>query len=68
MFEFLTDQPWGRYLEVAAYVVSGASALLLGVSKLTKNTVDDKWAARLVKVLKFFSLAPKELKDADDAE
>ena len=65
MIDFLTSQPWGRYLEVASYVIAGASALLLGVSKLTKNTVDDKWAARLVKVLKFFSLAPKELRDKD---
>lgn len=61
MFEFLMSQPWGRYLEVVAYVVTGASAVLLGVSKLTKTDIDDKAASWLVKVLKFFSLAPKKL-------
>lgn len=61
MIEFLLSQPWGRYLEVAAYVVTGASAVLLGVSKLTKTDVDDKAASFIIKVLKFFSLAPKKL-------
>lgn len=61
--DWLLSQPWGRYLEIAAYVVTGASALLLGVSKLTKTDVDDRAASWLVKALKFFSLAPKKLQD-----
>jgi len=61
--EWLLEQPWGRYLEIAAYVVTSASGLLLGYAKLTKTDVDDKAANWLVKVLKFFSLAPKKLQD-----
>lgn len=61
--EWFLNQPWGRYLEIASYVVTGASGLLLGFSKLTKTDVDDKAVSWVIKVLKYLSLAPKQLKD-----
>jgi hypothetical protein len=61
--EWFASQPWGRYAEVASYVVTSASALLLGLSKLTKTDWDDKAAAWFLKyplkALKLLSLAPK---------
>jgi len=33
---------YGLIIEVASYIVAGASVALAGISVLTKNTVDDK--------------------------
>lgn len=59
--EWITSQPWDRYWLIITTVVTGASGLLLAVSKLTKTDVDDKAANWLIKVLKYLSLAPKKL-------
>jgi len=62
--DWFTSQPWGRYAEVASYIVTTASAFLLGLSAMTKNKWDDDAAAWFqkypVKALKLLSLAPKK--------
>lgn len=60
MMEWLTSQPWDRYWLVLTTVVTGASGLLLAVSKITKTDWDDSAAKWLQKVLGYLSLAPKK--------
>jgi len=61
LMEWIMEQPWGRYFEIFSYVVTAASGLLLGASKLSKTDWDDEQAAKLVKVLGYLSLAPKKI-------
>ena len=42
---------WKHYLEIASYVIAGASLALAGIAPLTKNTSDDK-VGRAVELIK----------------
>lgn len=50
---------WQDILLYAGAVVIGASAALKWLAPRTKNKLDDKWQARLEKLLKLLSLAPE---------
>lgn len=53
-----------RSLEIAAYIIASCSVVLQAVSKMSKNTWDDKlaawWKKWPIKALQFFSLMPRD--------